>query len=72
MEAPSPSIKPTSNLTKGENISFISNQIHLKLENEDYKMYLIILLKENIEYLRIKIENFLNIYQKDLSLNQLK
>ena len=42
MEAPSPSIKPTSNLTKGENISFISYQINLKLENEDYKMYLII------------------------------
>ena len=72
MEAPNPFIKPISNITRGENIRFISNQINLKLENEDYKMYLIIILKENIEYLRIKIENFHNIYQIDLSLNQLK
>ena len=72
MEAPSPFTKPTPNITKEENITIISNQINLKLENEDYKMYLIIILKENIEYLRIKIENFNNIYQIDLSLNQLK
>ena len=72
MEAPNPFIKPISNITRGENIRFISNQINLKLENEDYKMYLIIILKENIENLRIKIENFHNIYQIDLSLNQLK
>ena len=72
MEAPSPFTKPTPNITKEENIKIISNPINLKLENEDYKMYLIIILKENIEYLRIKIENFNNIYQIDLSLNQLK
>ena len=72
MEAPNPFTKPTPNITKEENIKIISNPINLKLENEDYKMYLIIILKENIEYLRIKIENFNNIYQIDLSLNQLK
>ena len=66
MEAPSPFTKPTPNITKEENIKIISNPINLKLENEDYKMYLIIILKENIEYLRIKIENFNNIYQIDL------
>ena len=63
MEAPNPFIKPISNITKGENIRFISNQINLKLENEDYKMYLIIILKENIENLRIKIKKYqINIY----------
>ncbi len=51
MEVPKPFIKPISNITKGENI-----RINLKLENEDYKMYLLILFKENTEYLRIKIE----------------
>ena len=58
--------------TEQEKLNLISKHFNLKLENEDYKMNLGIILKENIEYLIIQLENNNNIYEKIFSLNILK